>query len=199
MNQAWLSPVTLTDQHVKLSPLTNSHRNALLEAATDGSLWDIWHTSVPSEKSIDKYINDALEEAARGNGLPFVVTDLRQNTIIGSTRFCNGRPEFRRVEIGYTWYAKSYQRTDVNTRCKYLLLQYAFEQLRAIAVEFNTNWHNQPSRNAILRLGAKQDGVLRNHRIDSEGIIRDTVVFSIIDQEWPSVKKNLAYKIQVYV
>ncbi len=197
MNQAWLSPVTLTDQHVKLSPLTSAHRNELLTAAADGQLWDIWYTSVPSEQSIDKYMEDALEEAALGNGLPFVVTDLERDLIVGSTRFCNGKAAFRRVEIGYTWYAKSYQRTGINTRCKYLLLQYAFEHLRAIAVEFNTNWHNQPSRNAILRLGAKQDGVLRNHRIDSEGIIRDTVVFSIIEQEWPSVKKNLAYKIQI--
>jgi RimJ/RimL family protein N-acetyltransferase len=127
-----------------------------------------------------------------------VVIDLKTDEIIGSTRFCNATPQFRRVEIGYTWYAKSYQRTGVNTECELLLLRHAFEHLHAIAVEFRTNWHNHASRNATLRLGAKQDGVLRNHRIDTEGIMRDTVIFSIIDTEWPAVKKNLKYKMKIH-
>lgn len=198
MNNVWLSPIILTGEKVKLVPLNTSHRAALLEAAADGNLWDIWHTSVPSENTVDNYIKAALDESEVGNGLPFVVIDLKTHKVVGSTRFCNATPQFRRVEIGYTWYAKSYQRTSVNTECKLLLLTHAFENLNAIAVEFKTNWHNHASRNAILRLGAKQDGIIRNHRFDAEGIIRDTVIFSIIENEWASVKKNLKYRMKDY-
>ena len=115
--------------------------------------------------------------------------------IIGSTRYCNAEPASKRVEIGYTWYARSYQKSAVNTECKRLLLTHAFEELDAMAVEFRTHWHNHPSRAAIARLGAKQDGVLRNHRRDADGCYRDTVVFSIINQEWPTVKKGLQFKL----
>lgn len=198
MKNEWLSPITISGEKVKLVPLNASHRGDLLIAAADGNLWDIWHTSVPSEKTVDNYIKSALEEAALGKGLPFVVIDLETDKVIGSTRFCKATPQFRRVEIGYTWYAKSYQRTGVNTECKLLLLSHAFEKLNAIAVEFKTNWHNHASRNAILRLGAKQDGVLRNHRFDAEGVMRDTVIFSIINSEWASVKKNLKYQMKIY-
>ncbi|MFT6925217.1 MAG: RimJ/RimL family protein N-acetyltransferase [Psychromonas sp.] len=123
--------------------------------------------------------------------------DNSTNKIIGTTRFCHADVVNQRVEIGYTWYAKSYQGTAVNTECKYLLLSYAFEQLSAIAVEFRTHWHNQVSRNAIARLGAKQDGVLRNHQKMVDGSYRDTVVFSIINHEWLAVKSGLSYKLQV--
>jgi RimJ/RimL family protein N-acetyltransferase len=198
MNKEWLSPLNLKGKKVLLTPLSTNHRDDLVRAATDGNLWEIWHTSVPSEATVDNYIEQALQEAETGNGLPFVITDISTGKVIGSTRFCNATPQFRRMEIGYTWYAKSYQRTGVNTECKYLLLKYAFEQLDSIAVEFKTNWHNHPSRNAILRIGAKQDGVLRNHRIDAEGVARDTVVFSIINGEWISVKKNLEYHMKTY-
>ncbi|MPR33711.1 GNAT family N-acetyltransferase [Salmonirosea aquatica] len=194
----WLNPIQLEGQKVDLVPLEKSHRDDLLLAAADGELWNIWYTSVPSESTIDKYLETALQEQADGKSLPFVVVDREKGTLIGTTRYCNAEPEHRRLEIGYTWYAKSFQRTGVNTECKYLLLRHAFESLDTIAVEFRTNWFNYRSRNAILRLGAKQDGVLRNHRIDKDGILRDTVVFSIIQPEWKTVKRSLEYEMGRY-
>lgn len=192
----WFTPTTLEGKIVRLIPLEKTHRDGLLAAASDGNLWELWYTAVPSSKSIDNYINTALKEQLNNKSLPFVVMEKSTNKIIGSTRFLNIEPENRRLEIGNTWYAKSSQRTGVNTECKLLLLRYAFEKLEAIAVEFRTHWHNHQSRNAIERLGAKQDGVLRNHKIMSDGLIRDTVVFSIIQNEWPSVKKSLEFKMQ---
>lgn len=179
---------------VRLEPMDNVHRNDLLSAATDGQLWDLWFTSVPSESSIDDYMSKAFRDRDQGLAYPFVIFRKADNKIVGSTRYCNMEPANRRLEIGYTWYAQSVQRTGVNTECKYLLLRHAFEQLDLIAVEFRTHWYNTKSRNAILRLGAKQDGVLRNHRIDADGAIRDTVVFSIIRDEWLAVKKSLEFK-----
>ena len=129
-------------------------------------------------------------------GFPFAVLDPSTQEIIGCTRYYGATPMHRRLEIGYTWYAKKYQRTGVNTECKYLLLKFAFEELKCIAVQFMTNWHNLPSRKAIARLGAKQDGVLRNHRIDVDGSLRDSVIFSITNNEWPSVRKSLLYEIE---
>ncbi len=193
----WLNEITLDGNLVRLIPLKADHRSALLEASADGELWKLWYTSVPSEDSIDAYLEYAFSEQAADRALLFAVVDKQTQKIIGSTRYCNADNVNHRVEIGYTWYAKSYQRTGVNTECKYLLLQHAFENLDAIAVEFRTHWHNQASRAAIARLGAKQDGILRNHQKNAEGIYRDTVVFSIIDQEWPGVKKGLEYKMGV--
>lgn len=190
----WLSPTNLEGNLVKLIPLSLSHKNALLEAASDGELWNLWFTSVPSQEKIDEYLNYAFSEQEENRALPFAIIDKKTDKIIGSTRFCNVVESNRRVEIGYTWYSKSYQRTGINTECKYLLLQYAFENLKCIAVEFRTNWYNQASRKAILRLGAKQDGVLRNHQIDANGMLRDTVVFSIIESEWQAVKKLLEFE-----
>jgi RimJ/RimL family protein N-acetyltransferase len=157
-------------------------------------LWELWFTSVPNQKTIDDYIAHALIEKDKGTALPFAVLDKKTNKIIGSTRFCNADLVNKRLEIGYTWYSKSYQRSSINTECKKLLLSHAFETLNAIAVEFRTHWHNQESREAIARLGAKQDGVLRNHQ-KINGVYRDTVVFSILDSEWASVQINLAYKL----
>lgn len=191
---SWLRPITLEGEGVRLIPLQKSHKEALLAAASDGQLWELWYTSVPSVEKIDQYLDFALDEQAKQRALPFTVIDTQTNSIIGSTRYCNAVPEHHRLEIGYTWYAKSYQRTGVNTACKYLLLQNAFEQLQTIAVEFRTHWHNLRSRNAIARLGAKQDGVLRNHSRDAEGRLRDTVVFSITMQEWPTVEQSLAFE-----
>ncbi|WP_235425606.1 GNAT family N-acetyltransferase [Cellvibrio mixtus] len=145
-------------------------------------------------KTIDAYLNKAFNDQEAGVALLFAVVDNRTQKIIGTTRYCNADNLNHRVEIGYTWYAKSFQRTGVNTECKYLLLSHAFETLNSIAVEFRTHWHNHASRTAIARLGAKQDGILRNHQKNAEGVYRDTVVFSIIDQEWPTVKKNIEYK-----
>ena len=191
-----LSPITLQGQFVKLVPLTLEHRDALVSAASDGKLWDLWFTSVPNEERVDDYLTMAFEQQSLGRALPFAVIDKNTDEVIGSTRFCNIDSKNRRLEIGYTWYAKRFQRTGVNTECKKLLLSYAFETLNVIAVEFRTHWHNQASRNAIARLGAKQDGVLRNHQIMADGCVRDTVVFSIIDGEWPMVKRSLEFKLE---
>lgn len=194
----WLNETTLEGSLVRLIPLKAEHQSALLDASADGELWKLWYTSVPSKDSIDSYLEYAFSEQAAGRALLFAVVDKQTQQIIGNTRYCNADNLNHRVEIGYTWYAKSYQRTGVNTECKYLLLQHAFENLNAIAVEFRTHWHNQASRAAIARLGAKQDGILRNHQKNAEGIYRDTVVFSIIDQEWLTVKKGLEYKMEKY-
>lgn len=192
----WLEKVELEDELVKLIPLQKEHRSALIRAASDGELWNLWFTSVPSEETIDSYIDFALSEVNNDKALPFIVLDKTTNEVVRSTRFCNATPHHKRLEIGYTWYSKSYQKTGVNTACKHLLLTHAFETLSCIAVEFRTHWHNFSSRNAIARLGAKQDGVLRNHQIDFGGTIRDTVVFSIVREEWPVVKTSLQYKMK---
>jgi len=191
--------INLTGHKVRLIPLEPSHRDGLLRAASDGKLWELWFTSVPSVDSIDHYIDQAIQERNQGNSYPFTIVEKNTDEIIGSTRYLNIETQHRRLEIGNTWYANSFQRTGVNTECKYLLLSYAFEDLDYIAVEFRTHWHNQRSRNAILRLGAKQDGILRNHRVDGEGNLRDTVVFSIISGEWPTVKRSLEFKIKKYI
>ncbi len=190
----WLNSVKLEGKRVDLIPLEKSHRDDLLKAAADGELWN-WYTFIPSQETIDGYLETALREQAGGKSLPFAVVNRADGRLIGTTRYCNIESENRRLEIGHTWYAKSFQRTGVNTECKYLLLRHAFEDLDTIAVEFRTNWFNHRSRNAILRLGAKQDGILRNHRIDQQGLLRDTVVFSIIQSEWKTVKKSLEYEV----
>ena len=193
-----LDPIELFGNAIALVPLEPSHREGLLEAASDGKLWELWYTSVPSAESIDHYIEVALAEKSQGNSDAFTIFQKEMDPIVGSTRFLNINHQHRRLEIGHTWYGKSVQRTAVNTECKYLLLRYAFESLNCIAVEFRTHWHNHRSRNAILRLGAKQDGILRNHRIGAQGVLRDTVVYSIIESEWPTVKRSLDFKMKQY-
>ena len=194
----WIHKTEFEGEKIKLVPLEQSHKDGLLKAASDGKLWELWFTSVPSVPNIDTYIKNALIQKQNGSEFPFVVLDKKSGEIIGSTRYYNLQPEHRRLEIGYTWYAKKYQRTGVNTECKALLLAYAFENLNCIAVQLVTDWHNLRSRAAISRLGAKQDGVLRNHRLNADGSYRDTVVFSITDQEWNGVKKSLEYEIEKY-
>ncbi len=194
MNSHWIYETTLKGNLVTLAPLKCEHADALIEAAADGELWNLWYTSVPNSKTIDSYLDQAFTDQANGRALSFAVIDNATQKIIGSTRYCNADAINKRIEIGYTWYAKSFQKTGINTECKYLLLAHAFETLNVIAVEFRTHWHNQASRTAIARLGAKQDGVLRNHQKSAEGVYRDTVVFSIIDLEWSAVKKNLQFK-----
>ncbi|WP_211829380.1 GNAT family N-acetyltransferase [Kistimonas asteriae] len=196
-NNNWLSDVTLNGNTVELQPLIKEHAADLVAASSDGNLWNLWFTGVPCQETINSYIEFALTERDAGRSIPFVVYHKKDRKIIGSTRFCNATPENKRLEIGYTWYSKSYQKSSVNTECKLLLLNHAFESLSAIAVEFRTHWHNQASRAAISRLGAKQDGVLRNHAIDQDGCYRDTVVFSIIDHEWPVVLKNLKHRLSI--
>lgn len=191
----WITPITLSGEHVTLEPLTQAHAPALAEAARDGELWKLWYTFVPAPDAVAGYIEAAEAENARG-GLAFAVRDHASNTVIGSTRFCHVDEANRRAEIGYTWYAQRFQRSAINSECKRLLLAHAFETLGAIAIEFRTHWHNRASREAIARLGAKQDGVLRNHSLSADGIYRDTVVFSIIDLEWPAVRQNLDFVLQ---
>lgn len=191
----WLTPVTLQGTTVTLRPLQTNDREALLAAASDGELWKLWFTSVPSVDSIDAYLSKAFADRDAGVALPFAVIDNATGELVGSTRFCNADVLNQRVEIGYTWYAKRCQRTAINTESKLLLLTHAFENRAAIAVELRTNWHNHASRQAIARLGAKQDGVLRNHQKMPNGGYRDTVVFSILNHEWPSVKQALASRL----
>ncbi|MEC3964219.1 GNAT family protein [Flagellimonas halotolerans] len=193
---SWLRPIQLEGELVKLVPLQKSQKVDLAFAASDGNLWELWYTSVPSPKTIDSYLDMALSEQEKGNALPFAIINKKTNTIVGSTRYLNVDSKNKRVEIGATWYAKKAQRTGINTECKYLLLKYAFENLNCIAVELRTHYHNFPSRNAILRLGAKQDGILRNHRVDDFGNLRDTVVFSILNSEWKTVKISLEHKMK---
>ena len=189
---SWLQPVKLKGHHVRLEPLRAEHADALRVALADGELWRLWYTAVPTSKSMDAYIATALAERDAGVSMPFVVREA-DGTIVGCTRYCNVDALNRRLEIGYTWYAAHVQRTGLNTEAKLLLLRHAFEKLDCIAVEFRTNWFNQRSRTAIARLGAKQDGVLRNHKLMADGSYRDTVVFSIIASEWPAVKRNLQF------
>ena len=192
---AFVEPVTLKGQHATLEPLAREHEDAIRRAAADGELWRLWYTSVPAPDKTAAYIDTALEMRERDGAMPFVV---RSSTaeVVGCTRYFHVDAPNRRLEIGYTWYAKRVQRSALNTECKLMLLAHAFERLKCIAVEFRTHWFNHASREAILRLGAKQDGVLRNHQISPDGSYRDTVVFSILESEWPSVKQHLVYQLE---
>jgi RimJ/RimL family protein N-acetyltransferase len=192
----WIKPVTLRGQQLTLEPLENEHAAALAEAVRDGDLWRLWYTFCPRPEDTPKYIATALQDREENGTLAFAVREAGSGIIIGSTRYLHVDEENHRLEIGNTWYASHYQRTAVNTECKLLLMGHAFEQLDAIAVEFRTHWHNLASRRAIARLGAKQDGVLRNHQISPGGIYRDTVVFSIINLEWPAVRQALRFRLE---
>ena len=183
---------TLRGRHVSLEPLQREHAPALADAADDGDLWKLWYTMVPSRDSVETYIDTALQQRDAGQSLPFAVRDA-QGTIVGCTRYCNIAAAHRRVEIGYTWYAQRVQRTALNTEAKRLLLAHAFETMQCVVVQFCTHWFNQRSRAAIARLGAKQDGVLRNHMNMPDGSLRDTVVFSVLDSEWPNVRHHLDF------
>jgi RimJ/RimL family protein N-acetyltransferase len=190
----WNSTVVLRGRHVSLEPLQPAHVQALREAARDGELSRLWFTSVPPADGMDEYIRVALAGEGAGTDKPFVVRDAG-GTVVGCTRYCHMEPVNQRLEIGYTWYASRVQRTALNTEAKLLLLTHAFETLGCIAVEFRTNWFNHRSRTAIARLGAKQDGVLRNTQRMPGGGFRDTVVFSIIESEWPTVKHHLQHQL----
>jgi RimJ/RimL family protein N-acetyltransferase len=190
---AFIEPVTLKGEHATLEPLDAGHEPALRAAAADGDLWRLWYTSVAPPDQIGDYIARALDMRERLGAMPFVVRQNATGDIVGCTRYFNVDAASRRLEIGHTWYSKRVQRTAINTECKLLLLTHAFEVLRCIAVEFRTHWFNQASRVAIERLGAKQDGVLRNHQLLPDGSKRDTVVYSIIDGEWPAVRRHLKF------
>jgi RimJ/RimL family protein N-acetyltransferase len=190
----WTYPVTLAGEHVRLEPLAREHAAGLRAAMADGELWRLWYTTVPTPDGVEEYIDTALRGQAAGTDLPFAVRD-GNGEIVGSTRYCRIEQANHRLEIGYTWYAQRVQRTALNTQAKRLLLGHAFDTLEAIAVEFRTHWFNQRSRAAISRLGAKQDGVLRNSSRHADGSFRDTVVFSIIESEWPTVRQGLDYQL----
>lgn len=192
----WQQAPTLRGDHVSLEQLQPSHADGLRAALGDGELSRCWYTSVPTPEGVEAYIKAALDVQAEGRVLPFAVRSAT-GEVVGSTRFYEFDPAVPRISIGYTWYAKHVQRTGLNTEAKLLLLGHAFETLGCIAVVFETSWFNQASRTAIARLGAKQDGVLRNHRRHGDGSPRDTVVFSIIDGEWPAVKRNLQHKLDL--
>ena len=187
----FVEPVTLKGRYATLEPLGRGHEAAVKAAAADGELWRLWYTSVPSPEKTSAWLETALAMRENLGAMPFVIRDSATGDIVGSTRYFNVDAAHRRLEIGHTWHAKRAQRTGINTECKLMLLTHAFEVLNCIAVEFRTHFFNFQSRAAIERLGAKQDGILRNHQIMPDGTLRDTVVFSIIDGEWPTVKRHL--------
>ena len=191
------APVTLRGEHVSLEPLDARHAQALGEAAADGALWERWYTSVPRPEAVDGYIAAALAAQSAGTVNALAVRDA-SGAIVGTTRYYDIDPSVPRLSIGYTWYAQRVHRTGLNTEAKLLLLGHAFDTLGCIAVAFETSWFNHASRTAIARLGAKQDGVLRNHRRHADGSVRDTVVFSILDNEWPAVRAHLQSRLTAH-
>ncbi len=192
----FVEPVVLKGRHATLEPLAREHEAAVRSAAADGELWRLWYTSVPAPEKTVAWLDAALDMRERLGAMPFIVRANATGDIVGSTRYFNVEAAHRRLEIGHTWYAKRAQRTPVNTECKLMLLTHAFEALQCIAVEFRTHFFNFASRAAIERLGARQDGILRNHQLMPDGTRRDTVVFSILDSEWPTVKRNLQWLLE---
>ena len=197
-SSSFTSAVELRGQHVTLLPLNISHEEDLVEAVKDGELWRHWYTLIPSPEKMGEEIKRRLKLQDQGSMLPFAV--MASGKAVGMTTYMNIDAPNKRLEIGSTWYRANVQRTPLNTECKRLLLTHAFEQLQCIAVEFRTHFFNQQSRRAIERLGAKLDGILRNHAInthpDAVGALRDTCVYSILNTEWPSVKAHLDYQLR---
>src|SRR6267142_6549561 len=191
---SWLEPVSLRGSHAQLKPLSQEHCDGLTDAVEDGELWKLWYTFVPRAEDMRKEIDRRLGLQTAGGMLPFTVFDA-DGQIAGMTTYMNVDTPNRRVEIGSTWYAKRVQRSALNTQCKLLLLTHAFEKLDCIAVEFRTHFFNHQSRRGIERLGAKLDGILRSHQLASNGTLRDTVVYSIIASEWPTVKAHLDWQL----
>ena len=192
----WPEPVTLQNAHAILEPLAPAHHDALCGAVKDGELWNLWYTAIPSPETMQTEIERRLGLQAQGLMLPFAVRQATTNKIVGMTTYMNVDQANRHLEIGSTWYAKSTQRTSLNTACKLLLLQHAFETLDSIAVEFRTHFLNSQSRRAIERLGAKLDGILRNHSRGANGTVRDTCTYSILPAEWPTVKAHLTNQLR---
>jgi len=198
MNRAdWTWVPTLAGAHARLEPLQLSHIDGLRGALGDGSLSGLWYTQVPSAKTMTGYVQAALQAQAEGKVLPFVVLNAADE-VVGTTRYYALEEEVPRLSIGYTWYGQAAQRTGINTETKLMLLTHAFERLQCLSVVFETSWFNFTSRTAIARLGAKQDGVLRNHKRHPDGTPRDTVIFSIIDAEWQGVKRHLQHRLDAH-
>lgn len=191
----WATPVSLSAQHAQLVPLSHDHHDDLAHAAADGELHRLWYTTIPHPDQMAAEITRRLSLLDQGSMVPFAVLD-SDGRAVGMTTYMNIDHTNRRVEIGSTWYAKSVQRSPINTECKLMLLGHAFDTLEAIAVEFRTHFVNHQSRRAIERLGAKLDGVLRSHMIMDNGTPRDTAVYSIIASEWPTVRANLQWQLE---
>jgi RimJ/RimL family protein N-acetyltransferase len=192
---AFVEPVTLADRGVELRPMAREHEAGLRAAAADGELWNIRVTSVPEPEQTRKYIEDALAMREAGNRFPFVAMEAATGKVIGSSSYHDIVPALKRVEIGWTWYAKSVQRSHVNTTCKLLLMTHAFETLGCHVVGWRTDNFNFASQAAIERLGAKKDGVIRGHALRRDGTIRDTVMYSLRSGEWPEVKAQLLHSL----
>lgn len=187
--------LTLEENGVRLEPLTLDHHDGLVAAANDGKLWELWFTSVPAPDQIRAFIEHALAGKEKGHMLPWAVRELIGGTIVGSTRYHDIVAPIDRLEIGYTWYAKSWQRTHVNTTCKLLLMRHAFETLGCAVVGWRTDGFNFRSQRAIEALGAKRDGVLRHHQARRDGTTRDTVMYSMLAHEWPDAKRHLQLRL----
>lgn len=190
------APVTLESRGIRLEPLTAAHEDGLATAASDGRLWELWFTSVPAPDDVGEYIETALDGQRAGHMLPWAVREIATDTIIGTTRYHDIVANIDRVEIGWTWYAASRQRTHVNTICKLLLLTHAFESLGCQVVGLRTDNFNFRSQRAIEALGAKKDGVLRHHQARRDGTVRDSVMYSILSTEWRDVKRHLALRLE---
>lgn len=190
-----VKPIQLEGAGVRLEPLTLAHADALRSAAADGRLWELWYTAVPEPGKVESYIETALTGQREGRMLPWAVRELAHGAIVGSTRYHDIVAEIDRVEIGYTWYAKSWQRTNVNTTCKLLLMQHAFETLGCQVVGLRTDNFNFASQRAIEALGAKKDGVLRHHAARRDGTARDSVMYSVLRAEWRDVKRHLELRL----
>ena len=191
----WPEDITLLGDYVRIDPLSVNHLNDLQDAVRDGELNLLWYTFIPNADDMLEEINKRLRLREMGSMQPFAIIDIATGLAIGMTTFMNIDATNRRVEIGSTWLSKSTQRTFINTECKLLLMAHAFEKLNCIAVEFRTHFINTQSRKAIERLGAKFDGILRNHSIMPNGTLRDTAVYSIIKSEWPTVKSHLNFQL----
>ncbi len=191
----WIENKEIRGKFVTLEPINLTHLSELIDAVKDGESWKLWFANVPRPEQMKDYIQAAIQGAKNGN-IAYAVRNNHTNKIVGTTRYYKVDEANRRVMIGYTWYANSVRRTPVNTECKLLLLREIFESYDAIAVEFRTHSENTASRNAIERLGAKFDGVLRNHQILKDGSIRDTAVYSIVADEWDGVKENLHHRLK---
>ena len=189
------APITLEARGIRLEPLLPEHEQALSAAAADGELWNLWVTFVPGPEETKDYIADALAGQNAGHMLPWAVRELTTGKIVGSTRYHDIIAEIDRVEIGYTWYAASWQKSHVNTTCKLLLMTHAFETLGCKVVGLRTDNFNFNSQRAIEALGAKKDGVIRHHRIRRDGTVRDSVMYSILASEWPDVKRHLEFRL----
>jgi RimJ/RimL family protein N-acetyltransferase len=195
-NLTGFSQPALAGKSIELLPLQEAHAQALLQAATDGELWNMKVTVIPGPETVDKYIATALQGREAGTVMPFVIVRRDTGQVVGSTRFWKIDRGNRKMEIGHTWLSTSAQRSGINTEAKYLLLEHAFEVMQAVRVQFTTDELNEKSRAAILRIGATQEGIVRHERIMPDGRKRNSVRFSIIDDEWPQVKAMLLDKIQ---